>query len=59
MASAPGCSARRRAAQALAPLLFGLMLDTMGPSVIVVSVALCLASFAALLWLRASREGID
>ena len=48
-----------RAAQALAPLLFGLMLDAMGPSVIVVSVALCLASFVALLWLRASREGVE
>jgi len=48
-----------RAAQALAPLLFGLMLDAMGPSVIVVSVALCLASFVALLWLRASREGAE
>jgi MFS family permease len=42
-----------RAAQALAPLLFGLLLDTMGVSVIIVSVALCLASFAALLCLRA------
>jgi hypothetical protein len=44
-----------RAAQALAPLLFGLLLDVMGVSVILVSVALCLASFAALLVLRASR----
>jgi predicted MFS family arabinose efflux permease len=43
-----------RAAQALAPLLFGLLLDTMGASVIIVSVALCLASFAALLCLRTS-----
>jgi len=48
-----------RAAQALAPLLFGLLLDAMGPSAIVVSVALCLASFAALLALRASRDGMD
>ena len=48
-----------RAAQALAPLLFGLLLDAMGPSAIVVSVALCLASFAALLGLRASRDGMD
>jgi len=43
-----------RAAQALAPLLFGLLLDVMGASVIFVSAALCLAAFAALLWLRAS-----
>ncbi len=42
-----------RAAQAFAPLLFGLLLDAMGPSVIVVSVALCLAALAALLCLRA------
>lgn len=44
-----------RAAQALAPLLFGLLLNVMGPSVIIVSAALCLAAFAALLCLRASR----
>ena len=44
-----------RAAQALAPLLFGLLLDAMGASVIIVSVALCLASFVALLCLNASR----
>jgi MFS family permease len=44
-----------RAAQALAPLLFGLMLNAMGPAVIAVSAALCLAAFAALLLLRASR----
>lgn len=43
-----------RAAQAFAPLLFGLLLDAMGVSVIVVSAALCLAAFAALLLLRAS-----
>jgi MFS family permease len=36
-----------RAAQALAPLLFGLLLDRMGASVIIVSAALCLAAFAA------------
>lgn len=40
-----------RAAQAFAPLLFGLLLDAMGPSVIIVSVALCLAAFVALLCL--------
>ena len=44
-----------RAAQAFAPLLFGLLLDAMGPAVIVVSSALCLASFAALLCLHAAR----
>jgi predicted MFS family arabinose efflux permease len=44
-----------RAAQALAPLLFGFLLDLMGPPVIAVSVALCLASLAALLCLPASR----
>jgi MFS family permease len=45
-----------RAAQALAPLLFGLLLDRMGASVIIVSAALCLAAFAALLVLRTSRR---
>ncbi|HXW42229.1 MAG TPA: MFS transporter [Xanthobacteraceae bacterium] len=45
-----------RAAQAFAPLLFGLLLDAMGASVIAVSSALCLAAFAALLFLRSSRE---
>jgi predicted MFS family arabinose efflux permease len=44
-----------RAAQALAPLLFGLLLDTMGVSVIAVSSALCLAAFAALIWLHAAQ----
>ena len=43
-----------RAAQALAPLLFGILLDAMGASVIIVSSALCLAAFAALFGLRAS-----
>jgi len=41
-----------RAAQALAPLAFGILLDTMGASVIIVSSGLCLAAFAALLGLR-------
>ncbi len=45
-----------RAAQALAPLLFGLLLDSMGASVIIVSVALCLAAFAALLCLPVTRS---
>jgi MFS family permease len=44
-----------RASQASAPLLFGLLIDVMGTSAIFVSVALCLAAFAALLCLRASR----
>lgn len=44
-----------RAAQAFAPLLFGLMLDAMGTAVIFVSTALCLAALAALLALRLSR----
>ena len=45
-----------RASQALAPLLFGLLLDRMGAAVIVVSAGLCVASFAALLLLHAARE---
>ena len=43
-----------RAAQAFAPLIFGLLLDTMGTSVILVSAGLCLAALGALLCLRAS-----
>jgi predicted MFS family arabinose efflux permease len=43
-----------RAAQAFAPLVFGLLLDAMGTSVILVSAGLCLAAFGALLCLRAS-----
>ena len=43
-----------RAAQAFAPFLFGLLLDTMGTSVILVSAGLCLSALAALLCLRAS-----
>jgi MFS family permease len=43
-----------RAAQALAPLLFGLLLGVMGLAVIAVSAGLCLAALAALLCLRAS-----
>ena len=45
-----------RAAQAFAPLVFGLLLDAMGPSIIVVSSALCLASFVALMMLRVSSQ---
>jgi predicted MFS family arabinose efflux permease len=48
-----------RAAQAVAPLLFGLLLDRMGAAVILVSSALCLAAFVALLFLHVSREHID
>ena len=41
-----------RAAQAVAPLLFGLLLGAMGLAVIAVSAGLCLAALAALLCLR-------
>jgi MFS family permease len=44
-----------RASQAFAPLLFGLLIDVMGTSAIFVSSALCLAAFAALLCLHATR----
>jgi len=47
-----------RAAQAFAPLVFGLLLDTMGTSVIFVSAGLCLAALAALLCLRAAADEI-
>jgi MFS family permease len=43
-----------RAAQALAPLLFGLLLDAMGTWVIFVSAGLCISALCALLCLRAS-----
>lgn len=43
-----------RAAQAFAPLLFGLLLDAMGVPVIFVSAGLCLAALGALLCLRAA-----
>jgi predicted MFS family arabinose efflux permease len=42
-----------RAAQALAPLAFGLLLDAMGVSVLFISAGLCLAALGALLYLRA------
>jgi hypothetical protein len=42
-----------RAAQALAPFLFGILLDRMGNSVVLVSAGLCLAAFVALLRLPA------
>jgi MFS family permease len=45
-----------RAAQAFAPLVFGLLLDLMGTKVIWVSVTLCLAALAALLCLHTARD---
>jgi MFS family permease len=42
-----------RAAQALAPLAFGFLLDRMGMSVILVSAGLCIMALGALLCLRA------
>ena len=44
-----------RAVQAFAPLGFGLLLDRMGKSVILVSAGLCLSALGALLCLRATR----
>src|SRR5262245_19851377 len=41
-----------RAAQAFAPVLFGLLLDTMGVAALAVSAGLCLAALVALLCLR-------
>src|SRR5207244_3943265 len=46
-----------RAAQAFAPLLFGLLLDTMGIAVLFVSAGLCLAALGALLCLRPRPAG--
>jgi predicted MFS family arabinose efflux permease len=46
-----------RAAQAFAPLLFGLLLDAIGVSALFVSAGLCLAALGALLSLRAKPEG--
>jgi MFS family permease len=43
-----------RAAQAAAPLLFGLLLDVMGRGVLLVSGGLCLSALAALLALKAT-----
>jgi hypothetical protein len=42
-----------RVAQAFSPLIFGLMLDSMGVSVVFISSGICLAALAALLCLRA------
>ena len=44
-----------RAAQALAPLTFGLLLDAMGLGAVAVSAGLCLAALTALLFLLASK----
>jgi MFS family permease len=44
-----------RAAQASAPLLFGILMDRLGLSVLFVSAGLCLAALGALLCVRASR----
>lgn len=43
-----------RAAQAFAPVIFGLLLEAMGTSAILVSAGLCLAALGALLCLRGS-----
>ncbi len=48
-----------RAAQAFAPLLFGLLLDRIGLAAIWVSSALCLAALAALFCLRANPVSAD
>jgi len=48
-----------RATQALAPMLFGFMMDGMGVAVIFVSAGLCLAALGALLCLRAGRAPRD
>jgi MFS family permease len=48
-----------RAAQAFAPLLFGLLLDWIGIWVIAVSSALCLAALAALFCLRPTDRALE
>jgi MFS family permease len=48
-------SAPARAAQALAPLGFGFLIDRMGISVVFVSAGLCIAALGALMSLRAGR----
>lgn len=48
-----------RATQALAPVLFGIMMDGMGVYAIFVSAGLCLAALAALLCLRADHAARD
>jgi MFS family permease len=46
-----------RAAKAFAPLLFGLLLDAIGLSALIVSAGLCLAALGALLCLRREPDG--
>jgi MFS family permease len=46
-----------RAAQAVAPLTFGLLLDAIGLGAVVISACLCLAALTALLFLRPSKAG--
>jgi predicted MFS family arabinose efflux permease len=48
-----------RAAQAFAPFLFGLLLDAMGISAIVVSAGLCLAALGVLFYLRPVRTSAE
>jgi len=48
-----------RAAQALAPFVFGVLLDEIGVRAIVISAGLCLAAFIALLGLRASPASTE
>lgn len=45
-----------RATQALAPVLFGLLLDRMGIASIAISIGLCLAAFLAQFLLKARAE---
>jgi hypothetical protein len=45
-----------RAAQALAPLAFGLLLDAIGLSAIAVSAGLCVAALAALVCVHPARR---
>ena len=47
-----------RMAQAVAPLAFGLLIDTMGSRILIVSSALSLAALAALCLLRRSRRPV-
>ena len=47
-----------RAAQAAAPLLFGLLLDSMGVWVLAVSAGLCLSALVVLFVLRASESNV-
>jgi hypothetical protein len=46
-----------RAAQAFTPLVFGLLMDRMGLSVLFVSSSLYIAALAALMCVRVARRG--